>query len=1167
MATNESQINTNHLTQLMLLNLGSRNACMRALVAHPTDLNRAANWLIEHRNDANIDSNPFAQQATTTATTTAATTTAATTTHFNPYSAASSSAAATTTTTAPAVHSQQHMIQQVMNLGYSREEALRAYTNVSTDDRSDTNKLVEYLVKNPKKDDKKSGYSYNSSSYYPYSNQNKKKVYRPVINIDDIKVEKEEICDIAECECVEHIGIMLREYKKFLENTHKNAGGDNGECEQDKDYEKNGFYAYFLSAISGDGEYTLSDVMDDFIHLLTKHDVRYGEFSKVYQYIIGEDAMDGKLDENIESFDLLRRIRFSHDSVDDAEFIKKYYFGFKSVKEITIQQLCDKMYCYLVHSYDIAARLKVDEYEALDKQYGIKSSEQIHRERQEQQKENGDDEKDISSLIKEKDISYYVGNKHYMEYASLLSKHRQRWFKSSTDDAKHKQYNKFYQVLNVDAFETRVDPKELKAKLAKEKRERLREKKRIESEQKKKEQAAAQKEKEQQDKEKEKEKEKAKEKENESEVDKEEEANGGNNDDKKTKEEEAASDKAKEPEKAKEEEAKPKESEAEKEKVEEKEGDKKEEASSISGVEEKAVNKPKASPQVLPKAVEHVDKKEFSFGVRYNYWPDMEDLIAIPISAKEAKHETLKDELTQNAECKISEFEYNVLTEKAQIYFDTEYCQENIEAGVNTFGIQILAKITKEHLIAVLVYCNYDAVRNALCSTYIRQSKDESNESMAARHAHFYHVGKLLREAVSCYGIEAHRSEKKVFYHGIAFNKRIMSDDEIKALFVYSPLSTTSLMEIALNNNCNQTDEEKENANSLILELKGYVSKYFDCAWLSDLCYEQEKLFFGGTRALTVNKCIDFLHGYDHMLFITAMKYIPDIFRTPMSGWKINKNDDMLQETKEMIRSLIFHQLNRHGDNLQSGKYPDNLGEDGIPPDSQEALQQLCTSTTEVRMHYDAMYNHRAYAFLSSLFMTPTRTFTKLDIICELFPNIETFSMMQCPLTTLTFMYLKSFISPPNEEEEKDDHKDANDAAEPSQSSVPLRCKIREIRLIDPKTAAMSIDQVIQAEEKSLAEVQWTIASPDQVSLVLRYSDTPVVIKEPTPPPSKPEVTESKDDEKQKSEGGGEDGVRRKVVVKKRIVKKRIVKKKPKQDDATSPTEAQPGAQSPESQT
>merc|ERR1712157_158098 len=134
--------------------------------------------------------------------------------------------------------------------------------------------------------------------------------------------------------------------------------------------------------------------------------------------------------------------------------------------------------------------------------------------------------------------------------------------------------------------------------------------------------------------------------------------------------------------------------------------DDKDKEQSISGVPSKGV----ASPTVLPrKALEVIDKKEFSFGVRYNYWSnDMEDLIGIAMTEKDAAHKTFRDELINNKICKLSEFEYNILAEKAEIYFDTEYCQENIEAGVNTFGIRLLAKITKNHIIACILYCNYD---------------------------------------------------------------------------------------------------------------------------------------------------------------------------------------------------------------------------------------------------------------------------------------------------------------------------------------------------------------------------------------------------------------------------------------------------------------------------
>ena len=40
------------------------------------------------------------------------------------------------------------MVQSVMNLGYSREEPVRTYTNVSASERGDTSKLTGYNLWN-----------------------------------------------------------------------------------------------------------------------------------------------------------------------------------------------------------------------------------------------------------------------------------------------------------------------------------------------------------------------------------------------------------------------------------------------------------------------------------------------------------------------------------------------------------------------------------------------------------------------------------------------------------------------------------------------------------------------------------------------------------------------------------------------------------------------------------------------------------------------------------------------------------------------------------------------------------------------------------------------------------------------------------------------------------
>ena len=201
--------------------------------------------------------------------------------------------------------------------------------------------------------------------------------------------------------------------------------------------------------------------MDDVVHCLTKHDVRYGEFSTVHLHVLGENAMNGKFEEEEDDFvlKLIERNRRCHDI--DADTLSESYFGFKSVKEIAIQQLCDKMYCYLVKSYDIAARLSKDGYTALDSKLGLKQKPGHGQ--------GDDDEKDIESLVKEKDIASYVGTKHFPQYAALLSADRKDHGGNGNENGK-----KFYLSFNVKDLETRIDPRELNTKRAKDKKEKKR---------------------------------------------------------------------------------------------------------------------------------------------------------------------------------------------------------------------------------------------------------------------------------------------------------------------------------------------------------------------------------------------------------------------------------------------------------------------------------------------------------------------------------------------------------------------------------------------------------------------------------------------------------------------------------------------------------------------
>jgi len=431
-----------------------------------------------------------------------------------------------------------------------------------------------------------------------------------------------------------------------------------------------------------------------------------------------------------------------------------------------------------------------------------------------------------------------------------------------------------------------------------------------------------------------------------------------------------------------------------------------------------------------------------------------------------------------------------------------------------------------------LLYTNHPKMKEALCRSLIRMD-GESDSDLKSRHCHFYHFGKSLRESVDAFGVEAHSSESdlRVIYHGMPLHDLLRrSDSVIDSLYILVPFSATSLLEIG-HRDCSE--------NGVLLAMKGFVIKYFDCSWISDFHHEAERLFFGGERALTISQCIDSKFGFDHHRIMSAVTAMYRVF-TASNSMNLEISDSVKQTVRKLIERRLYRQqklIENEDDGkekeietqskleLESNKnmdFNDHSVDLLFPDDVEEELRSFWSTTTTVTMHYDAMYDGKAFSFLSSLLMTKTRTFVRCDVLQTVFPNICSLKMSGLPLTSLTLFYLKSVIKNQNG-------------------------KLLEIEMINPKTTAMSISAVIEAEKRNLAEMQWTIESLDDSSLNLKYSEVPVVIKEPTPP--QPDDHNDYDELKEK-EGAGNDGndenskPKKVVTVRRKVIRKRIVKRK-----------------------
>eukprot|EP01084_Bolivina_argentea_P117287 208311_1 len=242
---------------------------------------------------------------------------------------------------------------------------------------------------------------------------------------------------------------------------------------------------------------------------------------------------------------------------------------------------------------------------------------------------------------------------------------------------------------------------------------------------------------------------------------------------------------------------------------------------------------------------------------------------------------TLKVELVNNNVAQITLEQFNNEYQKAKSHLFSAYCK-------NTY-----IDITLEHILSLMIYCNYTEVQYKFSKTYRKNIHQHSN---------FYHLGKHIKLAVHEYGVAIDR-EKKHFYHGIT-EKLMFPCYEIS---IKGPLSTSTSFEVA----ANFTDHNR----GLLIEF-GHTTdlcikpkpKYLSVAWLSDYPNEAECLFIQNNNSLfELYNIWEVTLGCELKSILHALKFMHYIFHG------LNFKSPILDElTKNLIQMIKENQLSKY---------------------------------------------------------------------------------------------------------------------------------------------------------------------------------------------------------------------------------------------------------------
>ena len=227
----------------------------------------------------------------------------------------------------------------------------------------------------------------------------------------------------------------------------------------------------------------------------------------------------------------------------------------------------------------------------------------------------------------------------------------------------------------------------------------------------------------------------------------------------------------------------------------------------------------------------------------FNHSQESEEFSAQQLNVQ-PHFQSLKEEMLDTKW--VTEEAWRNLVAKAQLYLNAETIRAWAAADISYLdsGIEIGAPITEMHVVAILLYCDFDELSTAFSRTFRSMTLWETMESVKRRNSNFYHLSKLLKEAVHIWGTCGESSGTTKFWCGLDF--KVFAP---KCLInLYGPLSTTTdfVVASAFGNNGNGSILRISNEETFY----GPKVRFLEVAALSNYSNENERLFFGSRFAL-----------------------------------------------------------------------------------------------------------------------------------------------------------------------------------------------------------------------------------------------------------------------------------------------------------------------------
>eukprot|EP01084_Bolivina_argentea_P247680 414353_1 len=380
----------------------------------------------------------------------------------------------------------------------------------------------------------------------------------------------------------------------------------------------------------------------------------------------------------------------------------------------------------------------------------------------------------------------------------------------------------------------------------------------------------------------------------------------------------------------------------------------------------------------------------FNIGYRFYYWEHYKHNVDIEEEQKEfwnindhggysinqlfvkIKYSDIKHEILNNNIYDLSLNQLHISLLKVTKYIDTNKVRK-ITASRNDhidrneylcYRIEKGAPITKNHLLAIILYCDWTDLSAKFSETFRKTNSYDSITSIKQKNAEYGHFAKLIREATEIFGKSSDSTSQDnllcgPFFCGMSF-VMVMAQYMIR---LYSPTSTSKIIEVAVR----FSGEE-----GIMIQLNKPLQKLaaFPCSWISNYPEEEEYLFCGGYERIRIESIRIMETSHNFQAFFKSL-YVFD--KMLNSNFLFGHKLDITHRDCSTLNNLIMDALKLHDVNTRYPKY------------IQGTFRAFLNNKSQIVINLHHIKNY--FQKISSLLFDQNLLFKK--ILLDLFTNVE----------------------------------------------------------------------------------------------------------------------------------------------------------------------------------